>query len=88
MSMFQAEFAPVVDVEQIAIEFPDMTQTTETMAEITTRFRERALLVPRYATDEEMRKTWYHDMLRSNIREFFSISTFPTLDDMISRARE
>ena len=63
-----------------------MRQTTETVAGITAKFRERALLVPQYAADEEMRKTRYYVMLRSNIREFVSFYVCPTLDDMISRA--
>ena len=47
----------------------DMRQTTETVAEITAKFRERALLVPQYAGVEDMRRTRYHDMLRADIRE-------------------
>lgn len=43
----------------------------ETMAEITARFTERALLIPQYATNEEMKNTLYHDMLRADINEFF-----------------
>lgn len=35
-----------------------------------------------------MRKTLYHDMQRSHIREFVSFSACPTLDDMIFRAHE
>lgn len=35
-----------------------------------------------------MRNTRYHDMLRSNIKEFVSFSACPTLEDMISRSRE
>ena len=58
------------------------------MAEITAKFRERALLVPQYAADEEMKKARYHEMLRSDIRQFVSRSSYKTLDDMIARARE
>ena len=65
-----------------------MRQTTETVAEITAKFRERALLVPQYAGDEDMRRTRYHDMLRADIREHVSFSACPTLDSMIARARE
>ena len=49
---FRAEFAPMIEVQQLEQEFEDLCQTTETMAEITTKFRERALLVPQYAADE------------------------------------
>ena len=58
------------------------------MEEITTKFWERALLVPQYVADEEMKKLRYHDMLWDDIRKFVSISGCKTLNDMISRARE
>lgn len=45
------------------------------MAEITAKFRERALLVPQYVADEEMKKARYHEMLRDDIRQFVSRST-------------
>lgn len=54
VTRFKAEFALAVELQQLAREFLDMRQTTETVAEITTKFRERALLVPQYAGDEEM----------------------------------
>ena len=62
-----------------------MRQTTESVAEITTKFREMALLVPQYAGHEEMRKTWYYDMLRDDIRKHVSYLECPTLEDMIAR---
>ena len=88
VARFRAEFAPAVELQQLAREFLDMRQTTETVAEITAKFRERALLVPQYAGDEDMRRTRYHDMLRADIREHVSFSACPTLDSMIARARE
>ena len=66
----------------------DMRQTTGTVTEITAKFQERALLVPQYTAYEEMRKTRYHDMMRSDISEFVSFSASLKLDDMISRAQE
>ena len=69
--LFREEFAPAVKEPQLAREFLDIRQTPETVTEITAKFRERALL-PQYAADEEMRKPCYHDMLRSDIREFVS----------------
>ena len=35
---FRAEFSPIIEVQQLAREFQDLTQTTETMAEITAKF--------------------------------------------------
>nr|KAJ0192258.1 hypothetical protein LSAT_V11C800444800 [Lactuca sativa] len=80
----------IADIEsaQLTSFYPEGSKTTETVAEITAKYRERALLVPQYAGDEDMRRTRYHDMLRVNIREHVSFSACPTLDSMIARARE
>lgn len=88
VTRFQSEFALAIEMQQLAREFQDLRQTTETVAEITAKFRERALLVPQYIADEEMMKTRYHDMLRDDIREFVSFSGCKNLNDMIERARE
>ena len=72
----------------MAREFQDLTQTTETVAKTPAKFRERALLVPQYVADEDMKKARYHEMLRDDIREFVSRASCKTLEDMISRARE
>ena len=88
MTRFRAEFAPALELQQLAREFLDMRQMTETVAEITTKFREREFLVPRYAADEEMGNTQYHDMSRSDIREFITFSACPTLDNMIATVQE
>ena len=45
-TQFRTEFPTVTKVKQLAKEFQDLSQTTETMAEITAKFREKALLVP------------------------------------------
>ena len=55
VTRFKREFAPTIDVQQLAREFQDCRQTTEIVAEITAKFHERALLVPQYAMDEEMK---------------------------------
>ena len=70
------------------MEFQDLRQTTETVAEIIAMFRERALLVPRYVMYEEIKKETYHEMLRSDIWQFMSRSICKTLDDMIVGARD
>ena len=88
VTRFKVEFAPAVELQQLAREFLDMRQSTNTVAEITAKFRERSLLVPQYAGDEDMRRTCYHDMLRADIQEYVSFSACPTLDSMIAMARE
>ena len=74
MTLFKAEFALAIEVQQLATEFQDLHQTTKTIAEITAKFRDGALFVPQYAANEEMKKVRYHDMLRVDIREFVSMS--------------
>lgn len=86
VTKFRAEFVSAVQLQQLAREFLDMRKTMESVVEITTKFRERALLVPQYVGDEEMRKTRYHDMLRADIMEHVSYSACPTLESMIARA--
>ena len=43
MTRFGAEFVPAVEVQQPARDFLDMRLTTETVAGITAKFKERAL---------------------------------------------
>ena len=61
-TQFRDEFAPMIVVQQLAREFQDIEQTIEKVVEITTKFRKRAILVPQYVEDEEMKKAWYHEM--------------------------
>lgn len=63
LTRFHEEFAPIIEVQQMVREFQDLHHTTEAMAEITAKFRERALLVLQY-----------HDMLKDEIRDFLSYS--------------
>lgn len=74
---FQEEFAPEIEVQQLARKFQDFRQTTEAMAEIT-----------QYTINEGMKKEKYHDMLRDDIRQFLSLSGCKTYNNMIARARE
>ena len=72
----------------MAREFQDLLQTTGSVAEIIAKFKERDLLVPQYVVNEEMKKAMYYDMLRGHIREFVSLSSYKTLEDMIAKARD
>lgn len=86
MTIFRALFAPTIEAQQLAREFQVLRQVTETMAKITTKFKERDLLVLQYVVEEEMNKTRYHDMLMDGI--IVSMSGCRTLDGMIDNARE
>ena len=55
--------AQAIEAQQLAQELLDLHQTTETVAEITAKYRERAYMVPQYATDEEMKKVSYQNIL-------------------------
>ena len=77
----------MIEVQQLAREFQNLFQTTEMVVEITAMFNERALLVPQYVADAEIKKDRYHDMLRSDIWKIESRSSCKTLEDMIVRAR-
>ena len=57
------------------MELQDLCQTTKTVAQITAKFHERALLVSQYVADEAMKKMRYHDMLRDDIMEFVMFSS-------------
>ena len=59
---FKADFAPFIDVQQSSSEFQDLRQTTEFIAKITVKLKERDFLVPRYDVEEEMKKMSYHDI--------------------------
>lgn len=88
MTRFRVVFALAIEVQQLATKFQYLRQKTETVAKITTKFTNRALLVPQYATNKEKKKTQYHDMLMEDIRDFVSFSACHTLDDMIARAQK
>ncbi|KAL4563330.1 hypothetical protein LXL04_027371 [Taraxacum kok-saghyz] len=47
-----------------------LKQTTETIEEITSRYRERTLFFPKHAAMEEMRMQRYSSMLKKEIREW------------------
>ena len=80
-------FALAIEVQQLAKEFQDLLQTTQSVAEVPAKFQERALMVPQYAADTKMKKERYHDILRDVIMKFVRLTSCKTLNDMISRAR-
>ena len=84
---FKLEYVPQVEMERLAQEYLNLTQTTETVTEITKKFNERALFCPEFAATERMRMTRYLAMLRTDIREFVSAARHQTLTDMIAAAR-
>ncbi|KAI3682050.1 hypothetical protein L2E82_50198 [Cichorium intybus] len=84
---FKLEYVPQVEMERLAQEYLNLTQTIETVTEITKTFYERALFCPEFAATERMMMTRYLVMLRTDIQEFVSASRHQTLTDMIAAAR-
>ena len=70
VARFRQQYVPRVEVQRITREFLSLQQTTETVMEITTRFREMASFCPEFAATEDMKMTRYLSMLRDDIREF------------------
>ncbi|KAJ9551979.1 hypothetical protein OSB04_016024 [Centaurea solstitialis] len=66
--MFDEEFAPSIERERIAAEFLNLSQTTETVNEITAKFLEKLLFVPGYANDESLKMARYMGVLKTEIK--------------------
>lgn len=60
----------------------------EYVVDVTAIFMEWDLLDPLYVADEEIKNMRYYNILRDEIREFASILSCRTLEDMTNRARE
>ena len=52
-------FAPSIEVQPLVREIQKLQQITKTTAEITAKFQERALLIPQYAVDEDVRRKFH-----------------------------
>ena len=68
--------------------FHELQQTTETVAEITAKFREQMLLIPQYATDEVMLRRRHHSMLREDIHESVSSTGCKILNETMENTDE
>lgn len=75
VTRFVREFMLTIEVQHLAWEYLMLEKTSETIVDIATKIRERALFCPQYVAIEETRKTRYHDMLRAEIRELMNISS-------------
>ncbi|KAI3700720.1 hypothetical protein L2E82_45358 [Cichorium intybus] len=84
---FKLEYVSQVEMERLAQEYLNLTQTTETVTEITKKFNERALFCLEFAATERMNMTRYLEMLRTDIRKFVSAARHQSLTDMIMAAR-
>ncbi|KAJ9551995.1 hypothetical protein OSB04_016040 [Centaurea solstitialis] len=85
--MFDEEFAPSIERERIAAEFLNLTQTTETVNEITAKFLKKLLFVPGYANDESLKMARYMGVLKTEIKGAVATKRCKTFSDMVETAR-
>ncbi|KAJ9542165.1 LOW QUALITY PROTEIN: hypothetical protein OSB04_028671 [Centaurea solstitialis] len=86
-TMFDEEFAPSIEKERIAAEFLNLSQTTETVNEITAKFLEKLLFVPGYANDESLKMARYLGVLKTEIKGAVTTKRCKTFSDMVETAR-
>ncbi|KAI3715290.1 hypothetical protein L6452_22267 [Arctium lappa] len=87
VTRFRAEYVLPVEMDRIAKEFLELTQTTDTVKEMNRKFTEMALFCPQYAALEDMKISRYKDMLRTEIREFVRTFQYASLTAMMEAAR-
>jgi hypothetical protein len=78
---------PRVEVERVTREFLVLEQRSESVTEITRRFREMAFFCPEYVAIEPMKITRYFSMLRTDIREIVINMEYDTLESLVTVAR-
>ncbi|KAJ9561986.1 hypothetical protein OSB04_007146 [Centaurea solstitialis] len=86
-AMFDEEFAPRIEKERIAAEFLKLTQTTESVNEITAQFLEKMLFVLGYANDESLKMARYVGILKTEIKGAVATGRCKTFSDMVEVAR-
>ena len=88
VARFTEEFAPRVEIERMGQEYLQLEQTTESVREITDRFREMVLMCPEVTGMERMRMCRYVSMLRTYIKDFVRGARCENLATMYEVARE
>ncbi|KAJ9546585.1 hypothetical protein OSB04_019128 [Centaurea solstitialis] len=81
------KFAPSIEKERINVEFLKLTQTTETVNEITDQFLEKSLFYPVYVSNEAMKMYYYKGVLKPDIREFVATVICKSFSQMVEVAR-
>ena len=86
--MFRDEYVPPVERERLVQEFLTLKQGTDSVIMITRKFPERAMFCPEQVSTEQARMSRYLGVLRRNIREFVSNSTYRTFAELQANARK
>ncbi|KAL7584909.1 uncharacterized protein LOC128127083 [Lactuca sativa] len=87
-TMFRDEYVPPVERERLVQEFLALKQGTDSVAAITRKFHERAMFCPELVATEQARMSRYLGVLRREIREFVSNSTYHTFTELQANARK
>ena len=87
-TMFREEYVPPVERERLVQEFLTLKQGTDSVAAITRKFHERAMFCPELVATEQARMSRYLGVLRREIREFVSNSTYHTFTELQANARK
>ncbi|KAJ9546377.1 hypothetical protein OSB04_018920 [Centaurea solstitialis] len=85
--MFDEQFAPRIEKERITTEFLRLTQTTETVNEITDQFLEKSLFCPDYVNNDSMKMFRYLRILRPDIKEVVTTARCKSFTEMVEVAR-
>ncbi|KAJ9547046.1 hypothetical protein OSB04_019589 [Centaurea solstitialis] len=85
--MFDEQFAPRIEKERITTEFLRLTQTTETVNEITDQFLEKSLFCPDYVNNDSMKMFRYLGILRPDIKEVVTTARCKSFTEMVEVAR-
>ncbi|KAJ9552624.1 hypothetical protein OSB04_016669 [Centaurea solstitialis] len=85
--MFDEQFAPRIEKERITAEFLRLTQTTETVNEITDQFLEKSLFCPDYVNNDSMKMFRYLGILRPDIKEVVTTARCKSFTEMVEVAR-
>ena len=86
--MFRDEYVPPVERERLIQEFLTLKQGTDSVAVITRKFHERAMFCPELVSTEQSRMSRYLGVLKREIREFVSNSTYRTFTELQANARK
>ncbi|KAK1432277.1 hypothetical protein QVD17_09172 [Tagetes erecta] len=85
---FLKHHCPQSAIDRIQEDFLHLRQRNETIDEITSIFFDKMKFCPDLVRTERMKINRYHDMLRTEFREFITASKCATLGELIDWARE
>ncbi|KAJ9547556.1 hypothetical protein OSB04_020099 [Centaurea solstitialis] len=88
--LFNEQFSTRIEKESITTEFLRLTQTTETVNEITDQLLEKSLFCPDNVSNEAIKMYRYRGVLKLDIREFVAREMCKSFNQMVevARARE